>query len=46
MYTTTAKYSHKYKYIYMHLYKKKIIRTHILYTWLFERMCATYACLA
>jgi hypothetical protein len=38
--------SHKYKYTYMHLYKKKSIHTHMLYTWLFERMCAAYARLA
>jgi hypothetical protein len=38
--------SHKYKYIYMHLYKKKTIRTHMLYTRLSERMCATKVRLA
>jgi hypothetical protein len=35
--------SHKYKYIYTHLYKNKIIRTHMLYIWLPERMCAAKA---
>jgi hypothetical protein len=38
--------SHEYKYIYMHLYKKKTICTHMLYTWLFERMCPAKARLA
>jgi hypothetical protein len=31
---------------YTHLYKKKTIRTHMLYTWLPKRMCAAKVHLA
>jgi hypothetical protein len=37
---------HKYKYIYTHLYKKKNIHTHMLYTCLSKRTCAAKARLA